>query len=468
MLLKIARLLSPAAAEGGAAVAEEDPSAMAGWMADLPALETPETQPPKKTDGTSNAKPGGTGGAGVPAGAKSGDKGNEDAAARDAAARAADESARAAALQNADKSKADTAAKEKAEKEKVEADKKAAEEAEKAKPAEDKWPRSSSDWERYKKVHAEKEGKLQAQIEAGSKELETVKAQLKTVEEQAKEQANANNEPAPEIKASLDRLTKENEEMSRRLMVLDVTQHPKFQNYFNSKVEGQKTLGKNIVGQEKAPAFEKLLSLPDGEYKNAQLEEFVADLPTLQQSRIGAVLNALDDINRERESEIVKAGQHRETLTTEQKAKTVQNIAARDKLINDTLASLQAENGFSTVFKTKAGDDAHNKAVNERIATVKAVLSGQGVKPAEIVRAAFLSQAVTPILEAYKADMTEKDDTITKLEAQVKALTAAQPAGGAGGAAAGGDTTTVLPRPKLGQTPGEAMDSWTSGMWQET
>src|SRR4051812_7098250 len=77
-------LRSPAPQDGGSTVVDlpdSDPSAVKGWMADLPPIETnsplqPEpaaTPPPKKEkepDGKSDAQSDGTGGTGLPAGAK--------------------------------------------------------------------------------------------------------------------------------------------------------------------------------------------------------------------------------------------------------------------------------------------------------------------------------------------------------------------------------------------------------------
>jgi hypothetical protein len=465
-------LRSPAAVEGTteAKSAEDLQLGMGEWVEALPNLENdgpiqPNEPPPpqrkKESDGTTTPQPTGDRGTGLPGAAKPASESAGQPADAAQKQRLADESAKAAA---ADKAKAEAEA---AAAKAAEEAKKAEEAAKKVEPGQEKWPRNSSDWDKYKKVHADKEAKLQAEIDAREAKLKDMETQLKTVQETAAKAGEA----SPEVTSKLQRLEKENEEMSKRLQVLDVTQHPKFQAYFENKVAAQKELGKRIVGAEKGPAFEKLLALPDSDYKNQQIEEFVSDLPILQQSRIGAVLNALEGINQEKTAEIAKAGEHRTQLTEEQKVKQAQNAAAKERVINEVTAQITSEKDGMAIFQKRADDVAWNQAVDERIATAKKLLSGQGLKPADIVRAAFHATAVPAILQAYQNDMKESQETITKLEEQVKALTAAQPGAGKGGtgSAANGDTT---PRAdlKAGMNPMEATNAWTKNLpgWGES
>lgn len=464
MLKKIAdRILrSPAVAEGvvEAKSAEDLQLGIADFVGSLPNIDTGEIKPlepspgnRKETDGKPADKPGGTDGTGVdPNAANAAKRAAEEAAARDAAAKSADESAKAAEAKRLAESKA-----------KEESDKKTAEEAakkDKVEPGQEKWPRNSSDWDKYKKVHAEKEAKLQAEIDTWKGKAAELEAAKKAAEEGATKSA----EPSPEVTAELERVKKANEEMSRRLQILDVTQHPQFQAYFDNKVNAQKELGKRIVGAEKAPQFEKLLALPDGDYKNSQIEEFVSDLPILQQSRIGAVLNALEGIGQEKAAEIAKAGEHKAQLTKEQEVKSAERVKLRDKLVNEVAASLASEKEGMAIFQKRTDDAEWNRGVDERIALAKKVITGEGMKPADVIKTAFYGAAVPAILQAYQSDMKEKDEAIGKLEEQVKALTAAQPGkGGSATAPAGSDTP---PRTEIrpGMNPMDATSAWTKNL----
>ncbi|MBU6231597.1 hypothetical protein KGP36_02920 [Patescibacteria group bacterium] len=474
-------LLAPgnegASGGGGAAVAdpmlESDPSAISSWMKDLPSLDQPNTgiATKKEPDGATNQNNGGTEGAGVSANAAAAPKPGVGTADANGAAKNADAGNKApdAGSSNAksDDAKAKEAALAAAEKEKQ--DKAAAEKA-----PEEKWPRSSSDWEKYKRVHAEKEGKLQKEIDTRQEKIVTLEAQIADFQKKTADSSQV----APEVQAKIDALTKDNEEMSRRLQVVDVTQHPKFQAYFSSKITAQKTLAKAILGDEKTAAFEEIISLPDGKYKSEKLEEFVTDLPALQQVRIGSVLNNLESIEAERKEEIEKAGKHKETLTAQQKASKEATSKARDAAITDYVKTIQRDGkDGNPAYQPRKDDENWNTAVNERIATARKILTGDGLKPQDLIKAAFDAASLPATLEAYKQDITEKNGQISKLneelkglKEQVSKLTAAQPgleASNGGGTSGNGSAQPgATNRLQAGATtPDQAMESWTKGLW---
>lgn len=464
-------LLAPTATDGGGGgtadaatdtMLESDPSAMSGWMKDLPSLDIPLANQKKEPDGKTVENTGGLAGSGVPAAAK---PLNQPTGGDNAVAATGKQPADAAGAKPLDVAAKPDDAKAK---EAALAAEKAAETAAKAgeKATEDKWPRSSADWDKYKRVHAEKEGKLQKEIEQRQEKIVTLETQIAEFQKKTVD----SNQVAPEIQAQIDSLKKENDEMSRRLQVVDVTQHPKFQSYFANKVNAQKTLAKAILGEEKVAAFEEIVALPSGAYKTEKLDEFVSDLPTLQQVRIGNVLNSLETIEAERTEEIAKANVLKEQLTGEEKAKRENTSKSREKAINEHVASIQKQN---PAYQIKPDDAAWNASVNERIAVAKKLLTGEGMKTADLIKAAFDAAQLPVTLQAYKADMAEKDTEIAKLSDELKGvkdqlskLTAVQPkldGGGSGGGSDNGTTTTH--RPTSGQTPDEALGSFTKALW---
>ena len=441
-------LLAPDLLSGGGIITADpnsDPSALKGWMSMVADNQIegedgtkPVDPPPKKEpNGKPDAKSDGTEGDGVSANAKPVSEPDVNPADAAPVKPVADATPKPDAKPgNAEAKKAEVPGKE------------------------DKMPRSSTDWDKYKKVHAEKEAKLQAEVTTWQTRHKELEAKVKEIEQKAT-QAGA---VPPEATKELEAVKKENEEMSNRLRVLDVTQHPKFQAFFDGKVNAQKDLAKRIVGADKFGEFEEVLALPEGKYKNDQLDAFVADLPMLQQSRIGGVLNTLEAINQERSEEISKSSELRTKLTEEEKGRAqktqADSIALRDKLTAEAVAELSDPETGWALFQKKEGDDAWNGGVDARIGAAKRLLTGKDMKPADFVKAAFHATAFPDLLQAYSADMKARDETIAGLEAQVKKLSAAQPKGGAD--TNGGDTKSGA---RFGQNPFEAAESFTKNLW---
>lgn len=322
-------------------------------------------------------------------------------------------------------------------------------------PGEEKWPRTSADWDKFKKVRKEREESLRKEIQTREERIKELTTKYQEVEKKANEVKSVD----PEV----DRLKKINDELTNRIMVLDVTQDPRFQTYFENKTQAQIQLAKNIVGAEKADAIAKALQLPNtpeyNDLKNTQIEELIADLSPLQQGRISSVLNILDEIGLERQAEIAKAGQHKGTIAEKNKETQAKAIAARDKMLSDAIMKVQDEKEGMAIFQMRDGDEQWNGGVAERIATARKLLTGDGAKPAEIVQAAFHAAAFPAVLEAYKADMQSRDEQIEKLEAQVKAMSAAQPKKGGSPTPAPGEEPQGVPV-KIGMSPHDAAQNF--------
>jgi hypothetical protein len=457
MLKKYTLLMAPTTVEGGGAVEESDPSALGNWMSGLgnldgtassPPAAPPAAQPKKETDGKADEGSGRTGSTGLSGGNSTVAKPSENASVPPANVKVADAkpAADADAPGDADSATAKAAGAKEGEDDK------------------EKWPRSSADWEKFKTSRKQEREKLQKEASEKESRIQKLEAQLKEVAETSAKAPEEN----PEIKARMDRLVKENEEMSKRLQVLDVTQHPKFQAHYESKIKAQKDLAKRIVGEEKATALETVLSLPEGEWKDQQLSDFVEDLPTLQKTRIGAVLNDLERINQERAEDIAKAGELKSKIREEDQTKAKETMVMRERIWNETIKAVQDPKGGSPLYQMREGEDEWNQGVTERIDAAKKLLLAQNIKPADVVRAALDATAFPTLLRAYQADLKERDESISKLEAQVAALSAAQPSTKNAGSASTGGETSTRSEMKSGQTPAESMSSFTKNLWSES
>jgi len=433
---KIQHLLNFNAAESQVLEVDGPPESMAGWMKGLGSIDQPAPAPDNK-DGQNANKPAGDpppvgdnkAGAGTP---------DPNASGTDAAAKQAAEAAKAAA----DKKAADAKAAKEAE------DRKQAE-AEKAKatPAEEKWPRTSADWDKFKENRKQEREKLEREIKTRDETITTLQTKVKEVEEAAAK-LSSNGDMPDSVKKEIDRLTAQVETYSQRLQELDVTAHPDFQSFFKNKVDEQISIAKEILGDEKGKKFEEIVNIPDHpslkDYKKAAMDDFINELSPYESGAVSYVMPKLKEIERERQAEIGKAKSHSETLKAKaaenQKAKATQTAAEREKMFNEALDALKDDKVGIAAYQKRNGDDVWNKALEQRVANAKRYLFGApDLKKEEIARAALHAAAFPTILEAYKSDMAEKNAEIEKLAGQVKALTASQPGARNGGGGGGGD-----------------------------
>lgn len=328
---------------------------------------------------------------------------------------------------------------------------------------EDKLPKTGVDWDKFKAKRKEREQKLQAEIKARETKLTEYDTKLKTLETElntVREKATAGN---PESQAEVERLKKELEDYSQRLAVTEVTSHPKFVSYFKEKVDEQISLAKQIVGTEMADKVEQALKLPDGEYKELRIEEIFADLSPMQQSRFTLRLENLQSIERERQSEIAKAGESRAKLQAEQKSSAERRTTEGKKLFVDVVKSMQDPKDGMVIYQLREGDEAWNTQVKDAITEAERLFFGHpDKKPADMIKATLNAAAFPVLLKSYEQNMRVRDEKISKLEAQVKELSAAQPSTGKVAAAEGGSETP--PRINRSMSPMEASAAWLKGL----
>lgn len=315
---------------------------------------------------------------------------------------------------------------------------------------EEKYPRTSQDWKKFKDAKAAALKERDAKIEALTKELTETKSKVV-----------ATPTDSPEWKA----IQKERDELSERLRVTEVTQHPKFVAYFKNKTDQQVSLAKAIVGADNADKVEKLLAAPDSEWKQGQLEEMMIELGPVAQSRFGAVINALAAIEDERKGEIAKSKESYELLQKQKEDADKTKRAGLEKLFTDIVRKAIDPKDGMPAYQKRAEDTeegkAWNKSVDERLEVVKTVLT-KG-EPTQVIQMA-LDAAAFP--EVLKQNLKLRED-LTKAQEQVKKLSAASPTmnGGRSVAPAGGENGNGHPNvmPKVGMRPNEAIGGWIEG-----
>lgn len=313
-----------------------------------------------------------------------------------------------------------------------------------------KWPRTAKDWDSYKKASKEREEAIAKERDAIKAERDSVKAEIEKLQKQG---------PS----ADLEALKKERDELSEKLRLVAVENHPKFKAHFEGRTNAQIELAKRIVGTEKATRIAEILKTPEGAWRDSQMDDFIADLNPMQQSRLGGVINALSEIGMEREREIANAKTTYERMTTEHKtAQERQQKEFKDnaeKAFSSELSSLEdAKNPAGFLFQKKDGNEAWNKEITERVESAKNLLFGKS-NPETLTRAAFHAAAFPAVLKYA----IERSEQVGKLEAQVKALTASNPTAESHGNENGnGGAGPVTIKP--GTNPMQAADAWVRGL----
>lgn len=277
--------------------------------------------------------------------------------------------------------------------------------AQSAKP-QDEWPRNKQNWEKFvaerDKGYQEREGR----ITAAQKERDDLQKQIEELRRSG---------PSPE----LDKITKERDELSERLRISDITNHPRFVQHFQNKIDGQISLAKGIVGTDKADKIASLLQSPAGALRDQQIEELVADLSPVSQSRIGSVINQLAQIDAERAGEIARAKENHATMLAEQESAGKAALARAEQQFSDMISKVQKDN---FIFQTKDGDEAWNTEVKNRIEAARTLMFGNPGQET-MMQAALAAVALPALIKHGQSVLAENE----KLKKQVAELSAAQP-----------------------------------------
>lgn len=269
----------------------------------------------------------------------------------------------------------------------------------------DKWPRTAQEWKKFiaarDKGYQERDEKHASAV----KELESVRKEIEQVKKAG---------PSPE----LDSLKKERDELSERLRIADVTSHPKFKAYFENKTNAQIELAKRVVGTLNADRIVELLKAPDSTLRDRQIEELSAELSPLVQSRLGAIINQLADIDNEKQSEISKARESYDSIQAEKTNAAKQSQAQYEQ----DFEALVKEAQKGPLFQTKEGDEAWNAGVKSRLDTARTLLFGNPGSDV-VMKAAMAAVSLPAVIQGYQNLQSENE----KLQAQIKELSSAQP-----------------------------------------
>jgi len=299
---------------------------------------------------------------------------------------------------------------------------------------ETKWPRTAAEWKKYNESHKtvlNEKRALEDERNKLTKELEELRKK-------------------PIAPSDYEQIKKDREDLDRRLREIAIERHPKFNELYDTKTKAVIERAKGAVNQDRAADLERILKLPEGEYRDAQLEELMADLPPLKQGRLAAALNDLAAVNSEREAELSKSRENWQRMQQEEQAQAQQMAQQVQTFVDSTLAGIKSGDADLGAFLDDSGVAISRQVVlsppsDEKDAANRIRIAAQGV-------------AYPHLLQA----MIGQKGRIAELEAKVAELTAAVPRAGNGG----GDAP-VQDAPPKSASPADQVAWWMKGLAQQ-
>lgn len=272
-----------------------------------------------------------------------------------------------------------------------------------------KWPRSAKEWKNYTE-------KNKARNEEYEKKIAERDAEIKNL------QSKVGLPVSPEAQKEIESLKKEAETYSHQLRLLQVTQHPKFKQYFEGKTNSTLAQLKSFIKPDQLEQVTKLVQMPDSQEKETQINELLVTMSPMQQGRLFNVIAGMDSIRAEYDSEVTRAQQDYEKMMAQAKTEKDQQLLQFNKTLDETIKSIQDPKSGRPEYQAREGELEWNNSVKSRIETAKQLITGN-LSPEAMFQAAFDAAAYKDILGGYKAALGEID----KLKAQVQAMTAANP-----------------------------------------
>jgi hypothetical protein len=260
----------------------------------------------------------------------------------------------------------------------------------------DEWKSAkAADWKALKEAR-----------DAAAKEADLFKRQVADLQAKIKDPSD--------LEKSMEALRAERDVYDEQLRLVAVERHPKFEGYFKAKVDTVLAGAKNVLGAEKAADLQKALRMPDGEQRDAAIEELTGDASALQQQRIAALLTRMDEITVERETEISKWRETASKFDTDQKTKLVEQKQNAEKILAGIITGAVKD---LEVFQPKPGDDKWNAETEQSLALARHLFGGENTVE-DLARAAVWAAAAPRyrmLSAAYAAENKQLKDEIAKL-----------------------------------------------------
>lgn len=257
-------------------------------------------------------------------------------------------------------------------------------------------------------------------------EAKTLREQIKTRDAELSKFMEARSKAPPEVET----LKKQNHELSEKLRIAAVEQHPQFQQYFGSRTAAAIATARAAAGVDRAEEVARILQMPESDFRTEKIDAVLAELPISRQTRILSALSELDRVNVERSEAIERAKKDGSALDQQQQQQQQAQAAKLKEIFENTLREAQES---IPAFQPRDGDAEWNEKVENTIATARHIFGGD-LSVEDRARAIMWAASAPTFMESAAALSQE----VETLKAENAALRSATPTPGGGG---GGDLT---------------------------
>jgi len=269
-------------------------------------------------------------------------------------------------------------------------------------PAEVKSEQGKKSWRDYKA--------------ATQKKVDGYESRIRDMEQ--KIAASASAEVQAKLESRLNDLQKERDDLHARLEEASLERTPEFQRHYIEQAEARMNEAASIVPGKEA-VLKQILKMPEGDLKNASLNEFLGDLNDLQRTELVLAMRELRNLERERQEKLKDA---RNQLKL--KDQTLADVRKRES--QESLSRFESELGeivkTNALLQTRAGDEAWNTRVKNSIEAARELYQGGGTAQ-ERARAALLATTAPVLIE----QLIQAAKQIDALKAQVDDIRAKGP-----------------------------------------
>lgn len=273
---------------------------------------------------------------------------------------------------------------------------------------EEKIPRTSQEWKKFTV-------KRDADIAERDKQINEFRA--KTNELEGKLKAGVSSPELDTLKSDLEKIKKERDEYDERLKVVAIQQHPRFKLEFDTRINSQIELAKKIVPEEQQEAWERILPMQDGKFRDSKIEELMETLTPVQVARMGSVLNSLSEISGQRQEIIKNAGEEYAKMNAAQQEQSKKRSEAMESALKESLAKAPEH----PLYK-KSEDAEWNRDVDARIKQAE-TLARSSLSVADSTKIVLDHLALPVVQKQLESSKAE----IEKLKGQIADFTGANP-----------------------------------------
>ena len=273
-----------------------------------------------------------------------------------------------------------------------------------AAPAEDdmpeairKSPKASEHWKAKDEKHKKELTEFSTKLSQYEKDLADYKAR-----------------PAKE---DYEKLAKERDEISKAFKLAAIDKHPEFVAKYEQPMQNLVALAKQAAG-EHGTAVEKLLKLPDNEYRTEQLDKIMDELSPSKANMLGAVLANVAQLQMAREAEMKEPEKIIAAMEAERARALEAEKAMLTGIFERTIKNASEGETAVAAFQERKDDPKWNEGVRERREMARAIYEGQ-VSPEERASAALWGAVAPALMEqaaAQAALLKQKDEEIASLK----------------------------------------------------